>query len=46
MVSRCPGQDFKNLRVELHRCPQCGYEVDIFSDEAKAKCPQCGEMVY
>ena len=46
MYMRCPGQDGRNLRAEIHRCPNCGYEVEIFSDEAKLKCPQCGEMVY
>jgi len=46
MTSKCPGQDFRNLRVSLHICPNCGYEVEIFSDEIKAQCLQCGEMVY
>ena len=39
---KCPGQDFRNLRVSLHKCPNCGHEVEIFSDEARIKCPQCG----
>ncbi len=42
---RCPGQDNRNLRVALHKCPNCGYEVEIFSDEAKVKCQRCGELV-
>jgi len=46
MYMRCPGQDERNLRAEIHKCPNCGYEVEIFSDEAKLKCSQCGEMVY
>lgn len=46
MYSRCPGQDSRNLRVELHKCPNCGYEIEIFSDEIKVKCSQCGENVY
>lgn len=46
MVSRCPSQYFRNLRIELYRCPKCGYEVEVFSDEAKVKCPHCGEMVH
>ena len=46
MVSRCPGQDFRNLRVELYKCPKRGYQVEIFSNETKVKCTQCGEMVY
>jgi len=43
---RCPGQDMRNLRVELYKCPSCGAEVEVFSDELKAKCYNCGNMVY
>ncbi len=46
MTSRCPGQDMRNLRVSLVKCPGCGAEVEIFSDELKVKCPRCGEKVY
>ena len=43
---RCPGQVERNLKAELHRCPGCGYQVEIFSDELRARCPQCGKQVY
>ncbi|MFC1869920.1 phosphohydrolase [Chloroflexota bacterium] len=43
---KCPGQDTRNLRVHLIKCPKCGYEVEIFSDEAKRRCYRCGEIVY
>ena len=46
MAFKCPGQDSRNLRVELHKCPNCGNEVEIFSDEARVKCRKCGKMVY
>ena len=46
MRSRCPGQDNRNLRVELYKCPHCGAEVEIFSNEVKVKCYQCCKMVY
>jgi len=46
MTSKCPGQDFRNLRVSLYKCPNCGAEVEIFSDEIKMKCQKCGKMVY
>ncbi len=46
MVSRCPGQDSRNLRVELYKCPKCGAEVEIFSDESRIKCRKCGTYVY
>jgi len=46
MSSQCPGQDTRNLRVELYKCPNCGAKVEIFSDELKVKCPKCGKYIY
>jgi NADH pyrophosphatase NudC (nudix superfamily) len=46
MVSGCPGQDGRNLKVSLHKCPKCGNEVEIFSDETRIKCRNCGNYVY
>ena len=46
MTFRCPGQDSRKLRVELHKCPSCGNEVEIFSDEAKVRCRKCREIVF
>ncbi len=43
---QCPGQDMRNLRVELYKCPNCGAEVEIFSDELKGKCSKCGHILY
>lgn len=43
---RCPGQDLRNLRISLHKCPGCGAEVEIFSDEMRVKCQKCGQYVY
>jgi hypothetical protein len=45
MSSVCPGQDNRNLRVELYRCPECRTEVEIFSNENRVRCYKCGEMV-
>jgi rRNA maturation protein Nop10 len=45
MYSKCPGQDMRNLRVSVHKCPNCGAEVEIFSDEMRAKCQKCGKYV-
>jgi DNA-directed RNA polymerase subunit RPC12/RpoP len=46
MVTHCPGQDSRNLKVSLHKCPGCGAEVELFSDELKIKCRKCGTYVY
>ena len=46
MVSHCPGQDGWNLKVAVYKCPTCGSEVEIFSDETRIKCRICGNYVY
>jgi DNA-directed RNA polymerase subunit RPC12/RpoP len=38
---RCPGQENRMLTTSLHKCPQCGYMVELFSDELRALCPKC-----
>ena len=46
MDSHCPGQDSRNLRSAIYKCPNCGADVEIFSDELKFKCRKCGHLVY
>ncbi len=46
MNIKCPGQDIKNLRAAVYKCPNCGAEVEMFSDELRIKCRKCGEYVY
>lgn len=41
MMNRCPGQDKRNIKAEVINCSDCGYHLEIFSDEAKARCPNC-----
>ncbi|HEX74736.1 MAG TPA: phosphohydrolase [Dehalococcoidia bacterium] len=45
MSSLCPDPDQKNLRVGLYKCPGCGAEVQIFSDETVVRCYECGKMI-
>ena len=45
MDSKCPGQDRRNVKAELVACPECGYKVEMFSDEIKVKCPNCKGLV-
>ena len=44
-MTKCPGQDMRNLKVSLHKCPSCGAEVEMFSDELRVRCPKCKTMV-
>jgi len=46
MINNCPGQDPKKLEAKNIKCPSCGYEIEIFSDEVKACCPKCKSMAY
>ena len=39
-TGKCPGQDNQKLTVSLHPCPQCGYRVEMFSDELQDQMPQ------
>jgi DNA-directed RNA polymerase subunit RPC12/RpoP len=44
---KCPGAE--NIRTpipEYIECPNCGKEVEIFSDELKARCYNCKKIVY
>jgi DNA-directed RNA polymerase subunit RPC12/RpoP len=44
----CPGfESNKSLAEVKLKCPACGTEFEIFSDETEksAKCPDCGAVV-
>jgi len=45
MLNKCPGQDDRNLKTEIITCPDCGYQLEIFSDEIRIRCRQCGNSV-
>ncbi len=47
MPDHCPGA--ANLRtptLSIRKCPQCGEEVEIFSNDLKVRCPNCGFLIY
>lgn len=44
----CPGwEQFKNLKSFVCKCPECGTEKEIFSDEfdKNHKCPGCNKDI-
>jgi len=46
MVAKCPGsQFFSQPHPESIKCVFCGAEIEIWSDEVKAKCPKCKKTV-
>ncbi|KUG20117.1 hypothetical protein ASZ90_010150 [hydrocarbon metagenome] len=47
MFDRCPGAEgLRRPTILLRTCPQCGAEIEIFSDEASAACSDCGFVIY
>lgn len=45
MIYKCPGQDSRNIQAEAMKCPECGYVLEIFSDEIRARCPNCKNLI-
>ncbi len=44
----CPGYEkFKHLKTFNCKCPECNFEMEIFSDEfdKEHKCKSCGSKV-
>jgi NAD-dependent DNA ligase len=47
MPDNCPGA--ANLRtptLAIKKCPRCGEEVELFSNDISVKCSGCGFVVY
>ena len=45
MAGKCPGSDMRKLTASIHKCPECGFGVEIFSDETRRRCPECKTQV-
>ena len=46
MMFECPGaKNFKQPQPENIKCPVCGNEVEIWTDEFQAICPKCKKTV-
>lgn len=46
VFTRCPGAGpFAEPVPEVFRCPHCGRDVEIFTNEPYLKCYYCGGMV-
>ncbi|NOZ84958.1 MAG: HD domain-containing protein [Deltaproteobacteria bacterium] len=44
----CPGQDTRYWRpgdIFEVTCAKCGYAVEMFKDDARRRCPKCGNIV-
>jgi NADH pyrophosphatase NudC (nudix superfamily) len=45
MTSKCPGSN-RNISAEIIKCPFCGMDVELFSDEMQRRCPGCKNPVF
>jgi DNA-directed RNA polymerase subunit RPC12/RpoP len=45
MVDKCPGSTGVP-KPSYRKCPKCGAQVEIWSDEEKTKCPKCGATLH
>jgi HD superfamily phosphodiesterase/predicted RNA-binding Zn-ribbon protein involved in translation (DUF1610 family) len=46
VLFNCPGsQKFRQPEPEIIKCPSCGAEIEIWTDEIKARCPRCKEEI-
>jgi hypothetical protein len=47
MFDRCPGAaDQRTPTLTIKKCPQCGEEVEVFSNDFKVPCQKCGFIIY
>lgn len=43
----CPGSEFiRTPTLTVKTCPECGAEVEVFSNDASVRCEGCGFEVY
>jgi NADH pyrophosphatase NudC (nudix superfamily) len=47
MFTKCPGSStITRPTIEIKKCPECGEENEVFSDEMQVKCSKCGFTIY
>ena len=47
MFDKCPGAaHIRTPTIITKKCPQCGREVEIFSNEMQTRCGKCGFTIY
>jgi ribosomal protein S27AE len=47
MLDHCPGAaNLKTPTLTIRKCPQCGEDVELFSNDVSVKCSRCGFVIY
>lgn len=47
VIDDCPGAaDIRRPTIKFKTCPRCGDEIELFSNDVKMDCDNCGFTVY
>jgi len=47
LLDHCPGAaSLRTPVLSVKKCPQCGEEIEIFSNDVSVTCSRCGFVVY
>ncbi len=46
MFNKCPGSLGNTPTLKVKKCPECGGEVEVFSNDIQVRCDRCGFTVY
>lgn len=47
MLDNCPGAaNIRTPTLAVKKCPRCGAEVEVFSNDVSVNCSACGFTVY
>jgi ribosomal protein S27E len=47
MMDRCPGSaNVRTPTLKIKECPECGKEIEIFSNDKNVVCANCGFILY
>jgi ribosomal protein S27AE len=47
LIDGCPGSaSIRTPNLKVKKCPQCGEEIEIFSNEVSTSCGRCGFVIY
>jgi len=48
-IDRCPGMNpafFKPEDIQIHKCIDCGEELEFWKDDVRLTCEKCGKVNY
>ncbi|MEW6162586.1 MAG: hypothetical protein AB1606_04650 [Nitrospirota bacterium] len=47
MFDKCPGAaNIRTPTLKIKNCPECGAEIEIFSNDVSVRCRNCGFTIH